>query len=254
MLRVPAPAAYVLSAAMHAAAFLALSRVDALHLPLADTVAVEVVEVARPPPAPPPPEPPAPVPAPRRVPRTSTPLAPPPDAPRPPPRTAEAPPPPNEPPPHDAAPPSQSAPVRIGVSMSSATTGGGMPAPAGNTLYGEVPKTAPAPSEVKPYRNDRYVPPTQVTVLPRPVGACAPPANEYPDEALRLGVEGVVVLVLTVDESGKIADARVVEDPGHGLGPAAAAVIRRHCRFEPARRGGDAVATSFRFKVRFELP
>jgi protein TonB len=107
---------------------------------------------------------------------------------------------------------------------------------------------------VKPYRSDRYVPPTQVTVLPRPVGECAPPAREYPEAALRLGIEGLVVLVLTVDERGGIADARVVEDPGHGLGPAALASVRRHCRFEPARRGGDAVATSFRFKVRFELP
>ena len=63
-----------------------------------------------------------------------------------------------------------------------------------------------------------------------------------------------MVLVVTVDETGRIAEARVVEDPGHGLGPAAAAGIRRHCKFEPARRGGDAVATSFRYKVRFELP
>ncbi len=138
--------------------------------------------------------------------------------------------------------------------MSSSTEGGGVPAPAGNTLYGEVPRTAPAPSDVKPYRSDKYVPPTQVTVLPRPIGDCVLPAKEYPEGASRLGIEGVVVLVVTVDETGKIAEARVVEDPGHGLGPAAAAGIRRHCRFEPARRGADAVATSFRYRVRFELP
>ena len=249
MLRIPVPAAYALSAAVHAAAFLALARVEALRPPRADTVAVEILD------APPPPreEPPAPVPAPpARRPR-STPLAPPPDAPRPPPRTREAPPPPNAPPPDAAPPPSASSPVRIGIAMSSSTTGG-MAAPAGNTLYGQAPKVAPSPADVKPYRSERYVPPTQVTVLPRPIGDCALPADDYPAEASRLGFEGVVVLVVTVDETGKVVEARVVEDPGHGLGPAAAVGYPRHCRFEPARRGDEAVATSFRVRVRFELP
>ena len=97
------------------------------------------------------------------------------------------------------------------------------------------------------------MPPTQVTVLPRPASDCALSAEDYPEEARRLGLEGVVVLLLSVDETGAIAAARVVEDPGHGFGPAAAAAIRR-CRFEPARRSGEAVATDLRFKVRFELP
>ena len=137
--------------------------------------------------------------------------------------------------------------------MSSSTTGG-VATPVGNTLYGQAPRVAPEPASVKPYRSERYVPPTQVTVLPRPSSDCALSADEYPDEARRLGLEGVVVLLLSVDETGTIVDARVVEDPGHGFGPAAAAAIRRRCRFEPARRGGEAVATDLRFKVRFELP
>jgi len=144
--------------------------------------------------------------------------------------------------------------VRIGVSLSATTSSGGVAAPVGNTLYGEMPRTAPEPAEVKPYRSERYVPPTQVTVLPRPIGECRPPTDDYPEAALRLGIEGLVVLVLAVDETGAIVDARVVEDPGHGLGAAAARSVRLHCRFEPARRGGEPVATSFRYKVRFELP
>lgn len=252
MIRIPAPAAYALSLAVHGAAFLLLARVEALHLPRGADVAVEIVEAPPPPPREEPPAP-APAPAPRRAPR-QTPLAPPPDAPPPPPRPSEAPPPPNEAPPPDAAAPSQQAPVRIGISMSSATEGGGFAAPVGNTLYGQAPRTAPDPAEVKPYRAERYVPPTQVTVLPRPIGECAPPASEYPEEARRLGIEGVVILVVSIDEAGKVTDARVVQDPGHGLGPAAAAAYRRYCRFEPARRGGEAVATSIRVPFRFELP
>jgi protein TonB len=249
-LRIRPPAAFAVSAALHAAAFGLLVRVPPLALAPAELVRVEVVEVA--PPAPEPPPPPVAL-APRRPALRETPLDPPREAPPPPVPAPEAPPPPNAPPPEDAPPP-EKAPVRIGISMSSATTGGGVAAPIGNTLYGEMPRTAPEPSEVKPYRSDTYVPPTQVTVLPRPIGECRPPDSEYPEAALRLGVEGLVVLVLTVDASGAISEGRVVEEPGHGLGPAALASVRRHCRFEPARKGGEPVTTSFRYKVRFELP
>jgi len=238
----PPPAAYAISAVAHAAAFFALSRLPVL--PSGENVAVDFVEVVRA--APPPEEPPEPAP---RAPA----LAPPRAAPRAPSPASAAPPPPNAPPPPDAPAPAR-APVRIGVSLSSTTTSGGIAAPVGNTLYGEVPREAPEPSEVRPYRSDRYVPPTQVTVLPRPIGECRPPTDEYPEAALRAAVEGLVVLVLTVDETGAIASARVVEDPGHGLGPAAIVSVRRHCKFAPARRGGEPVATSFRYKVRFELP
>jgi protein TonB len=242
-------AAYAASAALHTLAFLGLSRIPALARP-AEQVSVEIVEVSPPPPPPAPASPPAL--AQRRAPR-STPLAPPRDAPPPPVPGPDAPPPPNAEPPPDAPPP-EKAPVRIGISMSSSTSSDGVPAPSGNTLHGEMPRTAPAPGEVKPYRSEHYLPPTQVTVLPRPVGDCRPPTDEYPQAALRLGIEGLVVLALTIDETGAISDARVVKDPGHGLGPAAVASVRRHCRFEPARRGGEAVATSIGFKVRFELP
>jgi protein TonB len=68
------------------------------------------------------------------------------------------------------------------------------------------------------------------------------------------GLEGVVVLALTVDVGGRVAEARVVEDPGHGFGEAAVRVVRRECRFDPARRDGEPVATTLRYTVRFVLP
>lgn len=246
MPRLPGPAALALSIALHAGAVLAAARLPPLAR--AEIVAVEIVEVARPPP-PPPPEPPAPLPVERPV-RRAPALAPPPRAP---PAAAPdpAPPPPSAPPPDDAPPPAR-APVKIGVSLSSSTTAGGVPTPAGNTLYGALPRDAPDPAEVRPYRSERYVPPTQVTVLPRPVGRCELPSEDYPEAALRLGLEGRVVLLLTIDEAGRIAEARVTEDPGHGFGQAALASVRRRCRFEPARRGDEPVATTIRYSVLFE--
>jgi protein TonB len=246
-LRVPAPAAYAVSAVLHAAAFAGLLHVPALARVPPDEVAVEVIEVT--PPRVPPPEPPRPVAAaPRPPPLRRMPVAPPP-APAP---VAEAPPPPNAPPPEDA-PPAAQAPARIGISMSSSTSTGGVAAPVGNTAYGEMPRTAPDPGDVKPYRSDGYVPPSEVTVLPRLVGGFRLRDADYPEEARRLGFEGVVVLVVTVSEKGGVTDARVVDDPGHGLGAAAAASVKRHARFEPGRKGGEPVATSIRMSVRFEL-
>jgi protein TonB len=253
VIRIGAPAAYAASAALHAAAFLGLARVPTVELRAPEEVQVEVVEVA--PPAPPPPAPPPLAAAPRRPVARATPLAPPREAPPPPAPTAEPPPPPpNEPPPEDAAPPAK-APVRIGVSLSSSTTGG-VAAPAGNTLYGELPREAPAPSEVKPYRSDRYVPPTQVTVLPRAEGGCYETSPEdYPEDAPRLQLEGRVRVALTIDETGAIVEARLDEEPGHGFGAAALAALKRHgCRFAPARKGGEAVATRVVFTYRFQLP
>jgi len=260
-LRIPAPAAYGLSAALHAAVFVALVRMPGLA-PLAhEDVRVEVLEEARPPPPEPPPPAPLPVaarvaPALRRPVVRETPLAPPRNAPPPPAPVPEAPPPPNAVPPEDASPPSPKAPVRIGISLSSSTSSAGIAAPAGNTLYGEMPRTAPDPAKVKPYWSEKVVPPTQVTVLPRPLDACYRTSpNDYPEAALRLGIEAAVRLVLTVDETGTIVDARVVQDPGHGLGPAAVASLKRNgCRCAPGRKGDQAVGTRITFTYRFELP
>jgi len=246
--RLPVPIAYGLSAALHAAGLLCLTALPALAP--GEIVAVQIVEVERPAPPEPPPAPPPPARPPPRALGLSPPrAAPAPKAPEP----SPAPPPPNAPPPEDAPPPAR-APVRVGVSLSSSTTSGGVAAPAGNTLYGEAPRGAPDPADAAPYRSERYVPPTQVNVLPRQVGECRPRSDEYPEAALRLGLEGRVVLSLTIDEKGAIAAARIVEDPGHGFGEAALRTVRRHCRFEPARRGADAVATTIPFKVYFEQP
>jgi protein TonB len=237
--------AYALSAALHAAAALALSRLP----PPARTeiVAVEILEVSPPAPPPPPapaPEPPAPAARPPPAARALAPRAPP-AAPDP------SPPPPNAPPPEDAPPPAR-APVRVGVSLSSTSTAGGVAAPVGNTLHGELPREAPAPEDVRPYRSERYVPPTQVTVLPRMIGDCVMGTEDYPEAALRLGIEGRVVLLVTIDETGAVGDVRVVSDPGHGLGQAAVKGFKRRCRFEPGRIGERAVATTIRVPVTFE--
>ena len=117
---------------------------------------------------------------------------------------------------------------------------------------GQAPRVAPAPSEVKPYRAERYAPATEVTSLPVPVRVDLP-RSEYPPDALREGFEGAVRLRLVVGEDGSVREAAVLSDPGRGLGAAAARVARRWFRFRPARKDGVPVATEIPFTIEFRL-
>jgi len=78
---------------------------------------------------------------------------------------------------------------------------------------------------------------------------------EYPEQARREGVGGVVMLEVEVLVSGRVGRVRVRTDPGHGLGRAALDAMRRF-RFAPALdQDGDAVGYTIRnYRFRFEPP
>jgi protein TonB len=57
---------------------------------------------------------------------------------------------------------------------------------------------------------------------------------------------------LTVDATGAVAQARVVEGLGHGLDEAAIEAARTY-RFEPATRCGKAVSATFTIAIRFTI-
>lgn len=232
------PLACAASVALHAALLIGLSLAHPAPAARNPPVEVEIREVSR---APEPPRLEPARPAPRLALRAPDRGPPPRDAPPPPP-SAIAPSAPAKPP-----------PIRIGVSMSSATTaGGGVAVPVGNTLYGEPPRRAADPSSVQPYRTDGYVPATEVTSLPVPVEVDIP-RSEYPEEARRLGIEGLVKLRLLVDEGGRVREAKLLHDPGHGLGAQAIRNAKRYLRFRPALRDGRPVATEIPFTMAFEL-
>lgn len=236
------------SVALHAALVAAVLRLPPERVePRATAVSIEVVEQ---PPAPPPPAPRA-APEPRRAIRPSSP------APRAPPVTARAPtaaprtasPPPPTPTAQEERKPG---PIRFGVSMSSTTAAGTTAAPVGNTVQGSPPPRATEPAEARGYRSDRYAPATEVSALPVPIRVDVP-RSEYPPDALREGFEGAVRLRLVVGEDGTVRDATVLNDPGHGLGAAAARAARRWFRFRPALKDGQPVATEIPFTVEFQL-
>ena len=138
------------------------------------------------------------------------------EKPPPPPPPDAAPPPPNDAPPPEQ--PSKPVPLVVGISMSSTTSAGGFAAPVGNTVYGKTGDKAADPKDVKAYSAPKYVPVYQVDTEPRVASEVKIP---YPDEARRAGIEGTVMLSITIDNEGRVVKAVIVKGPGYGLDEAA---------------------------------
>ena len=199
--------------------------------------AIEVTETAKketpPPPPEPPPEPPKP-PEPKQV---SKPAA----------KAPEAPPP-------EAAPPEAPSPMAnlpdFGLELSGGTGGGnGLAMPKG----GDARPAKAAPSAVQKTFE-------KAAAAPKPVDACDdPPAKPrllnlpqpaYTDAARAAGIEGKIRVQLTVDETGKVIDAKALTSLGHGLDEAALAAARG-ATFEAAVRCGKPSKSTFTIAIRF---
>ncbi len=217
-------------------------------------VEMEVQDKPLPPPElhperpPPPPAVPEPAPKPRVVPRRVAITAP-----RPPPPTT-APPPPNQEPPR----PTDAPPV-FGVTLSSTVAGDktAMAVPVGSTLMtkdrspakpGEAPQPSGAPG-VRP-----FVPVADVYIADAPrVLHEVNSADIYPPEAYKMGIEGKVVLKVSLDSKGNVVQVRIVSHAGHGFDEAARDALRQF-KFTPARTSdGQAVDYSLTYTYVFDM-
>lgn len=230
----------------------ALMAVVSIRRPPAPQQALQVavIETAAPKPAPPPPPPPPPKAEPQKIVPSRPKFA---RAPRTdvlPPVVTQAPPPPTS----EARETTPEPVVITGITMESTTQGGSFAVGVGNTLQGTPERVAKAPEEVKPYKAEKYAPAAAVTELPRPLnGESVNLRKYYPPEAMKQGFEGDVVLRLLIDADGSVAKVDIVSDPGLGLGPAAAKMVRAEYRFAPATVNGQPVATTVPFIVHFTL-
>jgi TonB family protein len=80
----------------------------------------------------------------------------------------------------------------------------------------------------------------------------APPAV-YPASALEARREGTAITSVTIDATGDVTEASIVESAGEDLDRAALDAVRRW-KFRPAMRGERAVASRLRIPIRFVLP
>ena len=91
-----------------------------------------------------------------------------------------------------------------------------------------------------------------VTRVARPSGGYQVRPS-YPASAKRLEVQGTTLLRVHVLENGRVGDVSVDQSAGHpDLDRAATEAVRRW-RFEPARRGNEAIAMWVRIPVEFRL-
>jgi protein TonB len=60
-------------------------------------------------------------------------------------------------------------------------------------------------------------------------------AGDYPISAIRRGEQGVVDMILNVDQDGRVTDCRVATSSGYDDLDAASCKIARRARYDPAR-------------------
>ncbi len=169
-------------------------------------------------------------------------------------RAAPAPAPADAPPPPKPAdtPPAFEGLQDFGVSLSGGVNGTGMALPIGGggpprerTVEKVVRKAAAPVAAALP--SDGCDEPA---AKPKPIST---PQPGYTDDALAAAIEGKVRVQLTVDETGKVIDVKLISGLGHGLDEAALAAARR-ATFEPALRCGKPTQATFSIAMRFKLP
>jgi periplasmic protein TonB len=91
-----------------------------------------------------------------------------------------------------------------------------------------------------------------LTEFARPLGGYQT-TPRYPESARRQGIEGVATLRFVVLATGRVDEVLVARSAGHVDLDRAAVDAVKTWRFEPARRGKEAVAVWVTLPVRFEL-
>jgi len=226
---------YGVSFALHASLGIGVTEIEPPKEP--ERIAITVVDVPKPKakpkaeePPPPPPPPPPPV---ESAPKKAAPKA----------KKAAEP-----------AKPQQAAPVdapTFGIAMTGGAGMGGIAVPQGDSLGGSKEpqkRVAEAKTLVEPKkRGDDAC--GEAATKPKPIKLDRP---EYTAEARAAQIEGKVRVELTVDASGAVKNARVLDSLGHGLDEAALRAVRA-AEFEPAEQCGKKVSATFVVSIRFAL-
>ena len=88
-----------------------------------------------------------------------------------------------------------------------------------------------------------YIPPQFLTRYKPP----------YPEQARAQKLEGVVLLLVSVDTSGRVTDASIHQGSGHAILDRAALEAVRAWRFTPARQGDRVIPATVELPIRFHF-
>ena len=115
-------------------------------------------------------------------------------------------------------------------------------APTAKPATRKVEKLAPAPHDAS----------SEAFVYAKAKVRFQPKTEDYPLKARQAEIEGVVMVEVTIDETGKVIAARVLNGLGYGLDELAIASAKKWT-FEPATRGNKPVISTKKIPFRFTL-
>ena len=123
-----------------------------------------------------------------------------------------------------------------------------------------LPERSPAPADIQPsnastarQQSSSSVAQTVGTTPIKPARPISNPNPMYPPDAVRQGLEGRVILSVTISFTGKVTRVTVAASCGHQLLDQAALGAVRRWRFSPATRDGKPVEWTARLPIRFRL-
>jgi periplasmic protein TonB len=151
------------------------------------------------------------------------------------------PPPPEEPPPEEPPPPLADAeqPLNLNVDLDLVVGSGGAMAMTG---FGSGESVAEQMAQALDV-SDLDKPPSVVSSVP----------PTYPAGLRRARIEGTVVLIFVLNETGRVEDPRVESSSQVEFEQPAMDAVRRW-RFRPGEKNGEAVRTYMRLPIRFRVP
>lgn len=141
-----------------------------------------------------------------------------------------------------------------GLSEAVQTGKSAMPEASATAPVGRVPVLPPPVSPAMPSMRAKGGEAAAGAGAWAPPSAVHCPAPPYPVAARRAGREGAVRLRVVIAPNGRVKQAEVVESSGRrDMDEAALRTILREWRYEPARRGGVAVAAEETVRIEFRL-
>lgn len=243
-----------LALALWGGGLFAANSIEAEERPKQVAIRMKIIEKPKPEPppkeeappteAPPPPatEPPPPAPV-------TEPPKPKPEKPKPKPKEEKPPPPKPETP---VTQPPKPVPLQLGMTIGSTDDRGKGPAVQVGNDFGAyergkaaAPETAP-PTRPDPEPEQKREPVREGASVVKKV------SGEYTRAALRAGIEGKVVVVVTIGEDGTVKDAKLIQGLGYGLDEVAVEAAKKWL-FKPATVDGKPIQSTKRITVDFVI-
>lgn len=76
----------------------------------------------------------------------------------------------------------------------------------------------------------------------------------YPEDAIKQGIEGTVLVSFTINEDGRVASMQILESPSPSLGMEALRVLAKSPKWTPGTIAGKPVKVRYTFPISFYLP